>query len=100
VDDLGRELGIAGGIVGLPFRMVYRFDESDPRVRAEKRTLLQQELLLQGVLTFRGMMLPSMAHGESELDRTLTAFRAALARVRDAEVAGKLASQVEIPLIV
>jgi len=100
VDDLSRELGIAGALVGLPFRMAYRFDEPDPRVRAEKRTLLQQELLLEGVLTFRGMMLPSVAHGEPELDRTLTAFRSALTRVRDAAAQNRLGSQVEIPLLV
>ena len=100
VDDLGRELGVAGTLVGLPFRMAYRFDEADPGVRAEKRTLLYQELLLRGVLTFRGLMLPSAAHGEPELDRTLTAFRSALVRVRDAEARGELAAQVEIPLLV
>jgi glutamate-1-semialdehyde 2,1-aminomutase len=100
IDRLSRELGVAGRMIGLPYRMVYRFDEPDAGRRALKRTLLIQELLQQGVLTFRGFLLPSLAHGDEELDRTLAAFRAALRRVREADAADSLVRELEIPLVV
>src|SRR5262249_26946281 len=68
VNRLSRELGVGGRMAGLPYRMVYQFLEPDPERRALKRTLLIQELLKQGVLTFRGFLLPSLAHGEEELE--------------------------------
>jgi hypothetical protein len=61
------------------------------------RTLLQQELLQRGVLTFRGFMLPSVAHGEEELGLTLEAFRGALQRVQEVADEGSFARHLEIP---
>jgi len=99
VDALSRDAGVAGRLVGLPFRLVYRFDEPDSRRRTLMRTLLQQELLLNGVMTFRGYMLPSLAHGEAELEVTVAAFDAALARVREVAEADDFANALEIPPI-
>ena len=99
INRVAKELGIDGGMTGLPFRMVYRFsDRSEPQLTL-KRTLLIQELLKGGVLTFRGFMLPSLAHGDAELSFTLEAFRIALTKVRDAESAGALVRALEIPLV-
>jgi glutamate-1-semialdehyde 2,1-aminomutase len=97
VASIGRELGIDGGLIGLPYRMVYRFEEPEERRRTRRRTLLQQELLKHGVLTFKGFMLPSIAHGDEEIDRTLAAFRAALTTVAASAHDASIASDLEIP---
>lgn len=97
VNALSRELGVAGGMIGVPFRLIYRFDEPDPDVRVLKRTLLQQELLRRGVLTFKGFMLPSLAHGEKELDETVSAFWGALLQVQEAASGGAFVQRLEIP---
>ncbi len=96
---LSVELGIAGRMVGQPYRMVYRFDEPDLNRRALKRTLLIQELMKNGVLTFRGFMLPSLAHGDAELVQTLEAFRTSLQAVQEADNDGSFAHRLEIPLV-
>jgi glutamate-1-semialdehyde aminotransferase len=100
VNRISDELGVDGGMVGLPYRMVYKFNEKKEDLRTYMRTLLQQELLQRGVLTFRGFMLPSLAHGEQELEETLISFRAALMRVRQATAEGSFISNLEIPLVV
>ena len=60
---------------------------------------MQQELLHRSVLTFRGFMLPSLAHGEAELEQTLTAFRQALTRVQEVADQDRFATELELPLI-
>jgi glutamate-1-semialdehyde 2,1-aminomutase len=97
VNRVSRELGIAGGMRGLPIRMIYCFDEADPARRRVLRTLLQQELLQRGVLTFMGFMLPSFAHGDAELDQVVAAFQGALRTVRDVSASGRFAKHLEIP---
>lgn len=99
VDGISAELNIAGALIGPPYRMVYRFDEPDPQRLAQLRTLLQQELLHRSVLTFRGFMLPSLAHGEAELEQTLAAFRQALTRVQEVADQDRFATELELPLI-
>jgi glutamate-1-semialdehyde aminotransferase/predicted aldo/keto reductase-like oxidoreductase len=99
VNRVSEELGVSGEMKGLPIRMIYCFDEADPARRRAMRTLLQQELLQRGVLTFMGFMLPSFAHGESELDLVVTAYQGALRRVRDVAATGRFASALEIPLV-
>jgi glutamate-1-semialdehyde aminotransferase/predicted aldo/keto reductase-like oxidoreductase len=99
VTRVGQELGVAGRMVGRPYRCVYRFADPDPERLMFKRTLLSQELMKRGVLTFRGFMLPSLAHGEEELTDTLTAFQHALDVVRCADRDGSFAQRLEIPLI-
>jgi glutamate-1-semialdehyde 2,1-aminomutase len=99
VNDVCRELSVAGGLVGQPYRMVYRFEEPDRERCTLKRTLLKQELMKRGVLTFRGFLLPSLAHGDEELAFTVDAYRAALAVVRHADVDGSFARRLEVPLV-
>lgn len=96
VNQISREIGVAGEMIGLPFRMVYRFAESDPTRRMLMRTLLHQALLARGVLTFRGFMLPSLAHEEAELAQTLEAFGDALKHVGEVAEAGDFERHLEI----
>jgi len=99
VNDLSRELGVEGEMIGVPFRMIYKFHESDEFQRILKRTFLQQELLQRGILTFQGYMLPSIAHGEKEMKETISAFRAALQRVQEVSSEQAFARYLDIPLI-
>jgi glutamate-1-semialdehyde 2,1-aminomutase len=99
VNEVSHQIGVDGEIVGLPYRMVYRFNDRDLKLRTLKRTLLQQELVKSGVLTFRGFMLPSVAHTESELDETVAAFRSALATVDRVANEDSFATALEIPLV-
>ena len=100
VNEISKRVGIDGGMIGLPYRMVYRFNEPDPSLRTLMRTLLEQELLERGVLPFRGFFLPSTAHGETELQRTAEAFEAALRRVRDVRAADRFEDVLNIPPVV
>jgi glutamate-1-semialdehyde 2,1-aminomutase len=99
VNALGCELNVRGRMIGLPYRMIYRFDEPDAGQRGLMRTLLQQELLQRGVLTYKGFMLPSLAHGEADIAGTVSAFRAALLRVREVADRDSFVRDLEIPLI-
>lgn len=99
VEAISRQFGVDGRLIGLPYRMVYRFDEPDDARRALLRTLLQQELLKNGVLTFRGFMLPSLAHGAQEIEQTLAAFRVALAVVERTARNDSFASSLEMPIV-
>jgi glutamate-1-semialdehyde aminotransferase len=94
-----RELGIAGEMIGAPFRMIYRFNEPDGLQRSLKRTFLQQELLQRGIITYQGYMLPSTAHGEPEMEQTIAAFREALQRVEEVESKQAFVRYLDIPLI-
>jgi glutamate-1-semialdehyde 2,1-aminomutase len=100
INELSRQVGIDGEMIGPPFRMVYRFNEPDASRRTLKRTLLQQELMKRGVLAFRGFLLPSTAHGEQELGETLFAFEAALRRVQQVSADDCFERDLEIPPIV
>lgn len=99
INELSRELGIDGEVVGLPFRSVYRFNDKDQGLRTLKRTLLQQELAKAGVLTFRGFMLPSLGHAETEVEETVLAFRSALSTVNRVANDNSFTSALEIPLV-
>jgi glutamate-1-semialdehyde aminotransferase len=95
-----RVAGLDGELIGPPYRMVYRFNEPDADRRALMRTLLKQELLKRGVMTFRGFMLPSAAHGDPELEQTAAAFESALRRVRDVADADDFERHLEIPPVI
>ena len=100
VTEVCERLGVAGRMVGQPYRMVFEYLEPDVARRSLKRTLLIQELMKRQVLTFRGFMLPSLAHGEAELAHTLAAFDGALRVVREAEADGSFARRLEVPLVI
>jgi glutamate-1-semialdehyde aminotransferase len=63
---------------GPPYRQMAVIGAGASWLRAVRRTLLLQELLRRGVLSYKGLFLPSAAHGDRELDETVRAFRAAL----------------------
>ena len=89
-------LGLAAEMIGPPFRLVVSFEApaADSRLM---RTLLQQELLRRGVLTYKGFLLPSLAHDDASIAQALEAYAGALGAVRDAIKAGSLARRLEIP---
>jgi len=100
VNDVSARVGVDGGMIGLPYRMVYRFNEPDASLRTLMRTLLEQELLERGVLPFRGFFLPSTAHGDTELNQTTEAFEAALRQVRDVRDTARFEEALNIPPVV
>jgi glutamate-1-semialdehyde 2,1-aminomutase len=99
INNVSLESGMEGEMIGLPFRMIYRFNDSDIRLRSFKRTLLQQELLKGGILTFQGYMLPSIAHGEQEKEKTTSVFRAAFKLVNEVSSKQQFARYLELPLL-
>jgi glutamate-1-semialdehyde 2,1-aminomutase len=100
VDERCRRFGIPAGLSGPPFRMVLSFRESDPERLVQLRTLAHQELVKAGVLTYRGFLLPSLAHDDSALQETLKAFDRALEVVaRASNGPHALARYLDIPLL-
>jgi glutamate-1-semialdehyde aminotransferase len=97
INQLSRDLNVRGEMIGVPFRMIYRFDEADPQQRGLMRTLLQQELLQRGILTYKGFMMPSVAHGGRDIEQTVSAFRGALTRVKEVAADGAFVRHLEIP---
>ena len=67
-----------------------------PLLRKLRRMLLLQELLRRGVLSYKGLFLPSAAHGERELEETVTRFREALIAVLAAGNGPEVVQRLEI----
>ena len=89
-------LGLDAEMIGPPFRMLVRFDgvaEADAR---SMRTLLHQELLRRRLLTYKGFLLPCLAHDDAAVAQAVEAYRAALGVVAAAVKDGSLASRLEI----
>jgi len=99
VNHISQKMGLKGEMIGAPYRMIYKFNEPDELLRILKRTLLFQELLQRGILTFNGYMLPSLAHGKEEMEYTISAFSASLQRVQEVSSEQKFARYLDIPLI-
>jgi glutamate-1-semialdehyde 2,1-aminomutase len=99
INRLCHDLGVRAEVIGPPFRMVLAFREPDAHHVTLMRTLVQQELLKRGVLTYMGFMLPSYAHDDRVLDETLDAFAHALGLLAQAERKGSFASYLEVPPI-
>ena len=94
------DAGLPGRVIGPPFRMVLVFDEPDEQRVILMRTLLQQELLKQRVFTFRGLMLPSLAHDDEALAVTAVAYEKALAVVAEAARDDSFVERLEIPEVI
>jgi glutamate-1-semialdehyde aminotransferase len=99
VNELCRRFAVPAELTGPPFRMVLAFREPDVQRLTMMRTLVQQELLKRGVLTFMGFMLPSYAHDAQALAETLEAFAHALRVVAEAAADDSFAARLEIPPI-
>ena len=85
-----------GELIGPPFRLVMAFREPDAEQNLLLRTLLQQELMKSGLLTYKGYMLPGLAHDDVVVDRTLAIFDAALAMLSRVRREGSFARHLEI----
>jgi glutamate-1-semialdehyde 2,1-aminomutase len=99
IHALARDARLSLVCTGPPFRMALHFPGADRSAARLKRTLLMQELLKGGVITVTGVMLPSYAHDEPVLRRTLEAIGAAMEMIAAADRAGDLHRQIEIPLL-
>jgi glutamate-1-semialdehyde 2,1-aminomutase len=97
VNGVSRDLNVQGALLGVPFRMIYVFDEPDTERRVVMRTILQQELLQRGVLTYKGFMLPSIAHGALDIEHTVSVFKDALTRVQEISADRTFVRHLEIP---
>lgn len=97
VNQLSRDIGVPAELTGPPFRMNLIFKEPDSRRVVLMRTLVQQELLKKGVLTYRGIMLPSLAHDDEAFRETLDAFQHALVALARARREDAYAKYLEIP---
>jgi glutamate-1-semialdehyde aminotransferase len=97
VDRIMAEQGLPASLLGPPFRMSLILRRDDPEVLLLERTLLQQELLKRGLLTYNGVMLPCYAHDDSTLATTLEIFGAAAEVVARASQAGDWGEHLEIP---
>ncbi len=100
ISGLARELGVPMRATGAAPRMVIAFDLPDERTRVNARTLLTQEVLRGGLLSFRGFLIPSLAHGGAELERTLSIFGNAIEVVASALRRDAFVEVLEIPPIV
>ncbi len=97
IDRLCGELGVRGSCAGPTFRPVFVFQEEDLPRFALQRTLFVQELMRGGMLTNIGVMVPSYAHDEAALARTLEIVGAALETVAEACRRDDLEQRIEIP---
>ena len=96
IEGACRELGIAGHCSGPAFRMAFIFHEPNTQRRRLKRTLLMQELVKQRVLTVNAMLLPSYAHDDATLHKTIGVFRNALTVVADADRRNTMHQHIEL----
>jgi glutamate-1-semialdehyde 2,1-aminomutase len=92
-----RRLGVAAEVIGPPFRMLLAFTEAHVGRRALMRTLVQQELFKNGVLTTQLLLLPSTAHDDAALAITRVAFERALTVLAEAMAGDCFAAYLEIP---
>lgn len=89
--------GLPCRVAGPPFRMVFAFDEPDYERRVMMRTLLVQELTRHRVLTWKGLMVPSYAHNEQDLEQIVEAAERALPVLYDAWKHDDFLRHLEIP---
>jgi len=82
---------------GPPYRQMAIVGAGSNWLRAIRRTLLLQELLRRGVLSYKGLFLPSAAHGPRELEETVAGFHGALQAVVQAGDAPEAVRFLEIP---
>jgi glutamate-1-semialdehyde 2,1-aminomutase len=97
INRMCESFGVPAEVIGPPFRMMLVFAEADARRRTLLRTLVQQELLKQGVLTTQNLLLPSAAHDDEALEITRRAFEHALEVLAAAMEKDCFASYLEIP---
>lgn len=95
-----REQGVETEVWGPPFRMSVRLPRADRVHWQLERTLLQQELLRNGIVTNNGVMLPSFAHDDATLAATMEAFGRAFEVVARTARRGDWDEALEIPPLI
>lgn len=93
---MSRHFGLEAQVqcVGLAPRTVVQFGDKDEPESLRMKSLFQQECLKRGVL-FTGVHLPSVSHGQREVDQVLRVYRSALEELASALRAGNLAERLE-----
>lgn len=99
INRLIAAIGVNADCKGPPFRMALIFNEPNADRLRLKRTLYIQELLKQSITTYNGIMLPSYAHDEEVMGKTLEAMGEALERVAYAEKQNNFERYLEIPIL-
>ncbi|PDT64968.1 aspartate aminotransferase family protein [Bradyrhizobium ottawaense] len=99
INRLCRQLGCPAEAIGPPFRFALVFDGEDRRQTSMLLTLYMQEVLREGMIPYYGYMLPSYAHDERVLARTIELVGGALDRLMRHWKRGALDEAIEIPLI-
>jgi hypothetical protein len=99
IDGLCQDAGLAASCRGPAFRFQLAFQERDTYRRRLKRTLYFQRLLEEGLITVTGVMLPSYAHTDAIVDRSLEAIGRAIDAIAAADRAGTLEQAIDIPLL-
>jgi len=97
INQLCKETGTPAELIGPPFRMLLSFKGVDDRTAVLMRTLVQQELVKQGLVTYMGVMLPSLAHNEQSLDETVVMFKHAFEVLVTAWEQNAFSKYLEIP---
>jgi glutamate-1-semialdehyde aminotransferase len=97
VNQLCQQSNIPAEVTGPPFRMNLIFKGPDEQRIVLMRTLVQQELIRKGVITYRGFMLPSLAHDEQAFRETIDAFQHAFSVLTQAARQDAYAKYLEIP---
>jgi glutamate-1-semialdehyde aminotransferase len=99
VNRLCRQLHIPGGLIGPMHRQVLAFQEANAQRLLLMRTLLNQELFNQGVLTYLNFIIPSLAHDDKALGDLCQAFEKALKVLAEAMDGDRFARYLEVPPI-
>jgi glutamate-1-semialdehyde 2,1-aminomutase len=99
IDRACAEAGLAASCRGPAFRFQLAFAEPDPYRRRLKRTLYFQRLLEERIITVTGVMLPSYAHTDAIVERTVDAIGRVIRSIAEADRAGTLESAIDIPLL-
>jgi glutamate-1-semialdehyde aminotransferase len=94
-----RELRAPAEMIGPPFRMVISYKEADRRRLTLMRTLVQQELYKQGILTCMNLFVPCDAHDDQALADTCRGLERATGVLMRALEEDCFARYLEIPPI-
>jgi glutamate-1-semialdehyde aminotransferase len=97
LDDACRSAGLGARAVGVPFRMTLAFEDADPERRIQMRTLLVQELARRGVITWKALAIPCLAHDDAELRVLSKAWGESAAVVADAVRRDALLESLVLP---
>ena len=99
IDRACVEAGLAASCRGPAFRFQLTFDDRDPYRRRLKRTLYFQRLLEERTITVTGVMLPSYAHTDAIVERSVEAIGRVIGSIAAADRAGTLEGAIDIPLL-